>query len=74
MNVFDEANNKLERITVVNTNACSLCPKMNSLIDYFNELDTTFAIVTETWLSDGHGLEKYLRDLQDGSGLTMTGA
>jgi hypothetical protein len=44
---------------------------MNSLIDYFNELYCTFAIVMETWLSHGYLLEEDLKDLQNGSGLTM---
>ena len=34
-------------INVINTNAQSLCPKINSLVDCFEELDGTIAIVTE---------------------------
>ena len=51
-NVYDDASNELERLTIINTNARSLCPKINSMVDYFNELECTFAIVTETWMSD----------------------
>jgi len=51
--MFDEANNEFERLTIINTNARSLCPKINSMTDYFNDLGCTFAIITETWLSDG---------------------
>ena len=70
-NVYDEANNSLERLTILNTNARSLCPKINSMIDYFHELECTFAIITETWLSDGEHLQNDIDDLQDGAGVTM---
>ena len=39
--------------TIVNTNARSLCPKIHSLIDCFNELEADIAIITETWLTSG---------------------
>ena len=40
--------------TFLNTNACSLIPKINSLIDCFDELDVSVAAITETWLNDEH--------------------
>ena len=58
-------------INVINTNARSLCPKINSLIDCFEELDVTVGIVTETWLADGDSLDKDVRDLAVGAGLDM---
>ena len=70
-NVYDDANNELERLTIINTNARSLCPKIDSMIDYFNELECTFSIITETWMSDGEHLQNDIRDLQDGAGITM---
>ena len=70
-NVYDDACNDLERLTLINTNARSLCPKIDSMIDNFNELDCTFAIITESWLSDGEHLENDMKDLQDGAGITM---
>ena len=69
--VFDDASNKLERHTLLNTNARSLCPKIDSLIDNINELECTFAVITETWLNDGEYLEQGKLDLQDGEGLSI---
>ena len=37
------------KITFLNTNARSLCPKIESLIDCFGELEAAFGVVT------GHG-------------------
>ena len=53
-------------MTIINTNARSLCPKIGSLIDCFNELDAGIAVVTETWLRDGLELEKDKEDLSRG--------
>ena len=57
----DEANNNLsttaEDFIVINTNARSLCPKINSLVDCFEEVGASLGIITETWLSDGQGLD-----------------
>ena len=53
----------------MNTNARSLCPKIHSLIDCFEDLQLTFATITETWLCDGEGLdEEDLSDLALGAG------
>ena len=50
-----ESNEKMNTQTnVINTNARSLCPKIDSLIDCS---DTTIAIITETWLADGKSLD-----------------
>ena len=49
---FKNMNNKT-KLTFLNTNARSLCPKMESLVDGMEELQAAFAIVTETWLVDG---------------------
>ena len=40
---------KKDNITLINTNTQSLCPKMESLIECFEELSVDIAIVTETW-------------------------
>ena len=58
-------------ITFINTNARSLRPKINSLIDNIDELDAAFAVVTETWLADGKTLEEDKQDLLLGAGLTL---
>ena len=57
--------------TFVNTNARSLCPKINSLIDTIEELDAAFALVTETWLADGTSLEDDKQDLLLGAGFSL---
>ena len=58
-------------ITIVNTNARSLCPKIHSYIECLEELDAQIGIVTETWLSDGVSLEEDKLDLEHGAGLGM---
>lgn len=57
--------------TLINTNARSLCPKINSLIDCMEELDASAAVVTETWLADGQHLNDDSQDLFLGAGLSM---
>ena len=71
INVSDDETNKLDTITFLNTNARSLSPKMPSLIDCFNELECTFAVITETWLKDSEKLDLQCRDLHDGAGLNV---
>ena len=58
-------------INVANTNARSLCPKIDSLIDCFEEMDATIGIITETRLSEGESLERDIYDLAKGAGLGM---
>ena len=60
--------NKVQ-LNIINTNARSLRPKINSFIDYFNEIEATIGIVTETWFSDGEKLDKQAEDLLLGSGI-----
>ena len=68
-----EEENKIKgtQINIINTNARSLCPKIDSLIDCFEELDGTIAVVTETWLADGPSLDADIGDLIRGAGLGM---
>ena len=40
-------------LSFINTNARSLCPKIQSLADCFFEKDLDFAVLTETWLQAG---------------------
>ena len=61
----------MTNFTIINTNARSLCPKMNSLIDCVRETDARLAIVTETWLKDGPDMEEEVQDLSAGAGLGM---
>ena len=39
---------KKNRLNLINTNARSLCPKIDSLLDCFEELEVDLAVVTET--------------------------
>ena len=58
-------------VTIFNTNARSLCPKIESLIDCFTETNTIFGIRTETWLSDGLTLDKDIDDLDLGADIGL---
>ena len=72
--VLPYAKNKTSRdddFIIINTNARSLCPKVNSFIDCFNELDAQLAIVTETWFGDSPRLEQDLDDLLHATGIAM---
>ena len=56
-------------LTIINTNVRSICPEINSVVECFEELNASFGIFIETWLTDGDALEKDLDDLSLGSGL-----
>ena len=56
-------------LTVINTNARSLCPKIDSLVECFEELGVDISIVTETWFKDCPELDQRLSDLERGFGL-----
>ena len=45
------------------TNARSIAPKINSLTDYFSELQLSFSLITETWLKK-EVLETLTQDLR----------
>ena len=53
------------------TNARSLWQKVDSLSDYFLELDLSLAIVTETWLHRGEQLDRFASDCHDRLGLEL---
>ena len=69
--VQDENKQMSTLINVINTNVRSLCPKIDSLIDCFDEMDATIGIITETWLADGDTLERDIHDLAKGAVLGM---
>ena len=56
---------------IIYANARSLCPKIHSLIDCFNELDADVAIITETWLTSSPTLDKDIEDLFLGAGIGL---
>lgn len=63
--------NKLLPFMVINPNDHSLCPKINSMVDCFTEMEASVAIVTETWLTDGDSLQEDLEHLVLGSGIRL---
>ena len=70
--IADHFGLNLERkdtLTLINTNARSLCPKLNSLIDCYEELEVDVGIITETWFKDGPDLDQELSDLELGAGI-----
>ena len=68
---LEDPDNDDNKFTIMNTNARSLTPKIQSFIDNFHELDANVAIVTETWLADGPSLEADLDDLLLGTGIDL---
>ena len=64
-----ENENKSSELTITNTNAWSLCPKIHSMMDCFGEMHTTLGIITETWLADGESLQRDIADLTAGAGI-----
>ena len=56
-------------VNIINTNARSLRPKIQSFIECFLSLALTFAIVTETWFAHGTALELESERLLLGHGL-----
>lgn len=64
----NESNTNLKFIV---TNARSIKPKIHSVIDYFDELDLSFAVITETWLKEGSDLTEMKDDLSSGHNIEM---
>ena len=63
--------NQLGTVNFIVTNARSLLPKINSLVDYMTELDLHFALITETWFRDGEEMERIRVDLREGESLEI---
>ena len=68
---FDDVSGKDYELTLINTNARSLCPKIESLISCLDELEAAFAVITETWFSPGQALDTDLVDLRGRAGLSV---
>ena len=67
----DDLSKKSTKMRVINTNARSLCPKIDSLVDVMEESDASLAVVTETWLKDGDRLDEDVDGLSRGAGIGM---
>ena len=61
----------LTKFTILNTNARSLCNKICSLLDCFEDMNADLAFVSETWMTEGETLSEDLEDLSLGSGIGM---
>ena len=68
---YEEPNEKIFEMTIINANARSLCPKIDSLITCMDEMEASIGVVTETWFRDSPELEDDLADLQGRAGLSM---
>ena len=53
------------------TNARSLMPKMDSMVDAFRSLDLNFASITETWFKGGKALSNKLTEVEGSSGIRI---
>ena len=58
----------MTNITLINTNARSLKPEIDSLLDCVSETEADFAVLTETWLQEA-GVADLKDDLSRGAGL-----
>ena len=59
--------NSKTKFVIINCNARSLCPKIESLVECFEEMDGTVGVVSETWIRDG--AEDLVERLSEGDGL-----
>ena len=63
--------NNDDEFMIINTNARSLAPKMNSFIECCRELDCKLAIVTETWLGSSEDHEQDIDDVLQSTGIQL---
>lgn len=56
---------------IINTNARSLRPKIESLGECITETEAGLAVITESWLADDERLENDVQDLALGAGMGM---
>ena len=58
---------KFDDFIIMNTNARSFCPKVDSFIAYFDELEASLAVITETWMNPESDLDRDLEGLSMGA-------
>ena len=63
--------NNVSKVKFLLTNARSLSPKIESLQNNFTEHQLDFALITESWLSDGEVLNRDVIDLEYGTNLKI---
>ena len=59
----------MTKLSIINTNARSLAPKLGSLVDCMVETDTKLAVVTETWFREGQDLNNLKRSVTESGSL-----
>ena len=64
-------NKKKLSVNFITTNAHSLAPKIDSLLDAFSKLDQHFAVITESWFKDNKNLREAVLDLNGGANIDM---
>ena len=68
---YEDTMDKVFELTVINANARSLCPKIESFITCMEETESSIAIVTEMWFRDSPELASDLADLKGKAGISM---
>ena len=71
-NGTDVSENDKTNFTLINCNARSLCPKLESLTDCMSETEAAVGVVTETWMSE-KDLDEVREKVKHESGLGMEG-
>ena len=56
----------MNNFSILTTNARSLRPKIQSLLDYMNELEVSVALILETWLKDNNEMDRLKDDTEYG--------
>ena len=63
----DSEPRNMTMFTIINGNARSLTPKLESFIDCFNEAEASIGVVTETWMGGGDSVVE--EELSEGHGI-----
>ena len=71
LNTEQNESNKSINMNIINANARSLNNKIGSLIDIFDELQLSAAILTETWFRSGEELSRELEALKASDNIKM---
>ena len=72
--VYDELSDTIEKFNTMSfmyTNCRSLAPKIDSLIEMFDEIGLDFAILSETWLTSSKKIERNIQKLEDREDLVL---
>ena len=67
----DDTLKRISTFNMINTNAHSITPKIECFIEYLDELNSSLAFLTETWLSDSLDLQKDIEELETATGYSL---